>query len=180
MDEAVKTCHIALFLNHGQCCCAGSRIFVHENIHDEFVKRSVELAKQIKVGDPFDKSTAQGPQIDNEQFNKIMSLIESGVNEGAKLECGGKRHGTEGFFVQPTVFSNVSDNMRICKEEIFGPCMQILKFKTIEEAVERANNCNNYFLFFIFFLFFNYKFQLSIKYILSRIWFSFWNYNIQC
>jgi acyl-CoA reductase-like NAD-dependent aldehyde dehydrogenase len=141
VDEAVKTCNFALFFNQGQCCCAGSRIFVQEKIHDEFVKRSVELAKAIKVGNPFDQATSQGPQIDNEQFNKILNLIDSGVKEGAKLECGGTRHGTEGFFIQPTVFSNVSDEMRISKEEIFGPCMQIFKFKTIEEVIERANNC---------------------------------------
>jgi aldehyde dehydrogenase (NAD+) len=130
-----------LFFNQGQCCCAGSRIFVQENIYDEFVEKSVQAAKSIKVGDPFEASTTQGPQVDQEQMKKILELVDSGKKQGAKLLTGGSRHGTEGFFVQPTVFGDVQDDMRICKEEIFGPVMQILKFKTIDEVVERANNC---------------------------------------
>ncbi|WP_411022918.1 aldehyde dehydrogenase family protein, partial [Salmonella sp. s51228] len=93
-----------------------------------------------KVGDPFMKETTQGPQVDQEQFDKILDLVESGKKEGAKLETGGSRHGNVGYFVQPTIFSDVKDDMRIAKEEIFGPVMQILKFKTIEEVIERANN----------------------------------------
>jgi aldehyde dehydrogenase (NAD+) len=129
-----------LFFNQGQCCCAGSRIFVQENIYNEFVEKSVEAAKKIKIGDPFDSSTDQGPQVDSEQMGKILNLIDSGKKEGAKLLTGGSRHGNEGYFVQPTVFGDVKDDMRICKEEIFGPVMQILKFKTLDEVVERANS----------------------------------------
>ncbi len=140
LDYAIAQSSFGLFFNQGQCCCAGSRIFVQENIYDEFVARSVEHAKKIRVGDPFDVATTQGPQVDNEQFNKILNLIDSGVEEGANLLCGGNRHGDKGYFVQPTVFSDVKDDMRICREEIFGPVMQILKFKTIEEVIERANN----------------------------------------
>ncbi|XP_054724447.1 aldehyde dehydrogenase 1A1-like [Uloborus diversus] len=140
VDEAVVIAHNALFMNHGQCCCAGSRTFVHEDIYDEFVKKSTALAMKRVVGDPFDDKTVQGPQIDDEQFAKIFDLIESGKKEGAKLECGGGRHGSKGYFVQPTVFSNVQDHMRIAKEEIFGPVMQIFKFKTLDEAIERSNN----------------------------------------
>jgi len=124
-----------LFFNQGQCCCAGSRIFVQENIYNEFVEKSVEAAKKIKIGDPFDSSTDQGPQVDSEQMGKILNLIDSGKKEGAKLLTGGSRHGNEGYFVQPTVFGDVKDDMRICKEEIFGPVMQILKFKTLDEVV---------------------------------------------
>ena len=112
---------------------------MEESVYDEFVKKSVERAKRRKVCDPMDKSCEQGPQVDQEQFDKIMSLIESGKKEGAKLECGGERHGDKGFFVQPTVFSDVKDDMRISQEEIFGPVMQITKFKTIKEVIERAN-----------------------------------------
>ena len=140
LDDAIEQSHDYLFFNHGQCCCAGSRIFVQEEIYDEFVRRSVERAKTRKVGDPWDKSNDQGPQVDKDQFNKIMNLIESGKQEGAKLECGGKQVGDKGFFVEPTVFTNVTDDMRIAKEEIFGPVMQIMKFKTIDEAIQRANN----------------------------------------
>lgn len=140
IDYAVAVSNFALFFNQGQCCCAGSRCFVQEEIYDEFVNKSVEYAKKAKVGDPFNKDTTQGPQVDEEQFNKILDLVESGKKEGAKLETGGSRHGTKGYFVQPTVFSDVQDDMRIAKEEIFGPVMQILKFKTIEEVIERANN----------------------------------------
>ncbi|XP_048252474.1 aldehyde dehydrogenase, mitochondrial-like [Haliotis rufescens] len=139
LDYAVEMSHMALFFNMGQCCAAGSRTYVQEDIYDEFVKRSVARAKARKVGDPLDDSTESGPQIDETQFNKILSMIESGVKEGAKLQCGGKRHGDKGFFLQPTVFSDVTEDMCIGKDEIFGPVQCILKFKTMEEAIERAN-----------------------------------------
>ncbi|KAJ9583102.1 hypothetical protein L9F63_022545, partial [Diploptera punctata] len=136
VDEAVEIAHGAIFNNHGQNCCAGSRTFVQEPIYDEFVKKATEKAKNRKVGDPFADGTQQGPQM----FNKVLSLIESGKKEGAKLQCGGERFGNEGFFVKPTVFSDVGDDMRIAKEEIFGPVQTIIKFKTLDEAIERANN----------------------------------------
>ncbi|XP_068703005.1 aldehyde dehydrogenase, mitochondrial-like [Montipora foliosa] len=140
LDHAVSQSHFALFFNQGQCCCAGSRCFVEEPIYDEFVKRTVERAKSRVVGDPFDLKTEQGPQVDGQQLAKIMDLIESGNKEGANLLYGGARYGDKGFFVQPTVFSEVQDNMRIAKEEIFGPVMQILKFKDLDDLIDRANN----------------------------------------
>ena len=140
IDYAVETSHFAVFFNQGQSYCAGSRTFVHESIYDEFVKKSVERSRRRKVGNPMDDDCEQGPQVDQEQFDKIMDLIESGKKEGAKLECGGNRVGDTGFFIEPTVFSDVKDDMRIAKEEIFGPVMQIFKFKTIEEVIERAND----------------------------------------
>jgi aldehyde dehydrogenase (NAD+) len=140
LDYAVAQANFGLFFNQGQCCCAGSRIFVQESIYNEFVEKSVQAAKKIKVGDPFEASTTQGPQVDEDQMKKILELVDSGKKQGAKLLTGGSRHGTDGYFVQPTVFADVQDDMRICKEEIFGPVMQILKFKTIDEVVERANN----------------------------------------
>jgi acyl-CoA reductase-like NAD-dependent aldehyde dehydrogenase len=139
LDKAVEIAHGAIFNNHGQNCCAGSRTFVQSKIYDSFIKKSVELAKARKVGDPFQDGIQQGPQIDDEQFTKILSLIESGKKEGAKLECGGNRFGNKGFFVEPTIFSNVQDNMRIAKEEIFGPVMSVFKFDTLEEGIKRAN-----------------------------------------
>ncbi|XP_077997198.1 aldehyde dehydrogenase, mitochondrial-like [Glandiceps talaboti] len=140
IGDAVETSHFALFFNQGQCCCAGSRTFVHEDVYDEFVARSVARAQKRSVGNPFDSSIEQGPQVDEEQMNKILHLIESGKQEGAKLLCGGSRVGDKGYFIQPTVFSDVGDNMRIAQEEIFGPVMQIMKFKDINEVIERANN----------------------------------------
>lgn len=140
LDKAVEQSQFALFFNMGQCCCAGSRLFVEEAIYDEFLERSVEAAKKRVVGDPFDARTEQGPQIDADQFGKIMELIASGKKEGAKLCAGGEQYGDRGYFIQPTVFADVEDDMQISKEEIFGPVMQITKFKSDAELIERANN----------------------------------------
>uniref|UniRef100_A0A8C8EUA7 Aldehyde dehydrogenase domain-containing protein n=1 Tax=Oncorhynchus tshawytscha TaxID=74940 RepID=A0A8C8EUA7_ONCTS len=137
LDLAVEQAHQGVFFNAGQCCTAGSRIFVEEPIYEEFVRRSVERAKRRTVGSPFDPTTEQGPQ---EQQSRVLEFIRSGISEGARLECGGKALGLKGFFIEPTVFSNVKDDMRIAKEEIFGPVQQIMKFKTIDEVIERANN----------------------------------------
>uniref|UniRef100_A0A6G1SAT3 Retinal dehydrogenase 1 n=1 Tax=Aceria tosichella TaxID=561515 RepID=A0A6G1SAT3_9ACAR len=140
LDKAVQVAHAMCVVNQGQCCVAATRTFVHENIYDEFVKKTVELAKKHVIGDPLDTNVDHGPQIDHEQFTKVLSLIESGIKEGAKLEIGGKRLERKGLFVEPTVFSNVTDTMRIAREEIFGPVQQILKFSSKEEVIERANN----------------------------------------
>jgi len=99
----------------------------------------VERAKRKTVGNPFDLNVEQGPQVDEDQFKKILSLIEVGKKEGATLLSGGERYGNRGYFIQPTVFGDVKDDMRIAKEEIFGPVQQILKFSSIEEVTERAN-----------------------------------------
>lgn len=140
LDNAVEFAHLGLFYHQGQCCIAASRLFVEESIYDEFVRRSVERAKKYVLGNPLAPGISQGPQIDKEQYEKILSLIESGKKEGAKLECGGGPWGNKGYFIQPTVFSNVSDEMRIAKEEIFGPVQQIMKFKSLDDVIKRANN----------------------------------------
>ncbi|XP_008322067.1 aldehyde dehydrogenase, mitochondrial [Cynoglossus semilaevis] len=140
MEHAVEQAHFALFFNQGQCCCAGSRTYVQADIYDEFMERSIERAKKRVVGNPFDLKTEQGPQVDQEQFNKILGYISSGKREGAKLMCGGGVAADRGYFIQPTIFGDVKDNMTIAREEIFGPVMQILKFKTLEEVVERGND----------------------------------------
>ncbi len=139
MDQAVEGTHFALFFNQGQCCCAGSRVFVEEKAYDEFVERSVARAKKRTVGNPLDEKTEQGPQVDNEQFHKILGYIESGKEQGANLRCGGDRVGDRGYFVAPTIFTDVKDEMKIAQEEIFGPVMSILKFKDMDELIERAN-----------------------------------------
>jgi len=140
LDTSVEWSHFALFFNQGQCCCAGSRTFVEEKIYDQFVEKSVARAAQRKTGDPFDEATEHGPQISQEQMDKILGLIDSGKKSGAKLLHGGKRHGDKGFFVEPTVFGDVEDHHEIAREEIFGPVMQILKFKSVDEVIERAND----------------------------------------
>lgn len=140
LEQAVEGAHFGLFFNMGQCCCAGSRTFIQEKIYDKFVEASAARAKKRTVGNPFELTTEQGPQIDLEQQNKILELIESGKNSGAKLVAGGKKIGDKGYFIEPTVFCDVTDNMRIAKEEIFGPVQQLIKFKTIDEVIERANN----------------------------------------
>jgi aldehyde dehydrogenase (NAD+) len=140
MDKAIEGSHFALFFNQGQCCCAGSRLFVERKAYNEFVDRSVDRAKRRTVGDPFNPNTEQGPQVDLDQFNKVMSYIESGKREGASLKCGGERVGDKGYFVAPTVFADVGDNMKIAQEEIFGPVMSIIPFESIDEVVQRANN----------------------------------------
>ena len=139
LDAAVEGAYFGLFFNQGQCCCAGSRLFVEENIHDAFVEKLVARAKKQRLGDPFDMATTQGPQISQEQCDRIMGYIDIGISEGANLLSGGKRVGNKGYFIQPTIFDGVKDNMRIAKEEIFGPVMNILKFKDVDEVVQRGN-----------------------------------------
>ncbi|XP_063894795.1 aldehyde dehydrogenase, mitochondrial [Helicoverpa armigera] len=140
LERAVEAAHFALFFNMGQCCCAGSRTFVEDKIYDKFVELSAERAKRRVVGDPFKPDTEQGPQIDLEQQTRILSLIESGKQQGARLVAGGSKGADAGYFVQPTVFSDVQDTMDIATTEIFGPVQQILKFSQLDEVVERANN----------------------------------------
>jgi len=112
----------------------GSRLYVEEKAYDEFVERSVARAKKRTVGSPFDKKTEQGPQVDQDQFNKVMSYIDAGKREKATLATGGNRVGDKGYFIEPTIFTDVQDNMKIAQEEIFGPVMSILKFKDLNES----------------------------------------------
>ncbi|KAM1741548.1 hypothetical protein ACFX13_011753 [Malus domestica] len=140
VDKAVEMAHFALFFNQGQCCCAGSRTFVHEKVYDEFLEKAKARAERRLVGDPFKGGIEQGPQIDSDQFEKILKYIDYGVKAGAKLETGGERVGTKGFYIKPTVFSDVQDDMRIAREEIFGPVQTILKYKDLNEVIRRANN----------------------------------------
>jgi len=142
LDQAVEGAHSGLFFNHGQCCCAGSRVFVEDKVYEQFVEKSAARARKRRVGDPFDPGTEQGPQVDQSQFDRVMGYIESGRNEGARLVCGGGRVGDRGYFIQPTVFSDVQDGMTIAREEIFGPVMSILPFKSLDEVRKRADRTN--------------------------------------
>eukprot|EP00667_Euglena_gracilis_P005536 EG_transcript_5575 len=141
LDAAVSGTLVSQFFNQGQVCCAGSRTFVHEDIYEDFIDKLQTAAKlRQKLGDPLHPETTQGPQVSQEQFNQVMNYIEVGKKEGAKCLFGGKREGSRGYFIQPTAFVDVKDNMRIWNEEIFGPVMAITKFRTIDEAVAKANN----------------------------------------
>ncbi len=142
LDAAIGGAHFGLYFNQGQCCCAGSRLFVEERVHDEVVDRIRDLNKDHKVGDPFDPETKQGPQIDEAQFDKILKYVEYGKKDGAQCLSGGKRVGNKGYFIEPTLFAGVTDNMRIAREEIFGPVLSVLKFKNTEELIRRANDTN--------------------------------------
>ncbi|HXD89273.1 MAG TPA: aldehyde dehydrogenase family protein [Urbifossiella sp.] len=139
LDAAIEGAYFGLFFNQGQCCCAGSRLFVEEKIYDAFVDKMVAKAKSRKVGDPFDPTTEQGPQVSQEQFDRVMGYIDAGQRDGARMLLGGQRVGSRGYFIQPTIFSDVKDEMTIAREEIFGPVMSILKFKDVDEVIARGN-----------------------------------------
>jgi aldehyde dehydrogenase (NAD+) len=140
MEQAVAGAFHAIFFHGGQCCTAGSRLFVEDKVRQEFVERLAEKSKERKLGDPLDPKTEQGPQVSQEQMDKILGYVKLGEKEGAALLSGGRRFGNKGFFVEPTVFDNVKDNMAIAKDEIFGPVVSILPFKAVDEVVTRANN----------------------------------------
>jgi aldehyde dehydrogenase (NAD+) len=139
LDAAIEGAFLGLFFNQGQCCCAGSRLFVEQKIYDEFVDRINSRAAQQVVGDPFDPNTTQGPQVSQEQFDKIMAYIESGRTQGGRLVRGGGRVGERGYFIEPTIFADVCDEMTIAQEEIFGPVMSVIPFKDVDEVIARGN-----------------------------------------
>ncbi len=142
LESAIEGAHFGLYFNQGQCCCAGSRLFVEERVHDEVIDRLKEKNVDRKVGDPFDPETQQGPQVDEAQFDKVLQYVDYGKKDGAKMVSGGKRVGNKGYFVEPTLFANVTDDMRIAREEIFGPVLSVLKFKNVDEIVRRSNATN--------------------------------------
>ena len=113
-------------------------MFVHENVHDKFVAELVAIANAKVVGDPFDAETTNGAIVSKAQFEKILGYIDSGVQEGATVAAGGVKCADKGYFLRPTVFTNVTDNMKIAKEEIFGPVVCIFKWRTVDEVIKRA------------------------------------------
>ena len=140
LDQAVKVTNDGVFLHQGQICTPGSRIFVQSEIHDRFLEEILEMTKSKIIGSPLERSTEQGPLVDSIQFQKVLDYINYGISQGATLLCGGKRFGDIGFFVEPTIFINVTDDMKIAQEEIFGPVLSIMKFDSIEEVIQRANS----------------------------------------
>ncbi len=139
LEAAVKAASAGIFFNSGQVCSAGSRILVHESVHDEVVDRLVARARAVRVGDPRDRTTAMGPLVSEVQMKRVLDYIEIGRREGALLAVGGHRIGERGYFVQPTVFTSVEHSMRISQEEIFGPVAAVLRFRDEAHAIELAN-----------------------------------------
>ncbi|KAL7908429.1 Aldehyde/histidinol dehydrogenase [Trichoderma velutinum] len=145
IDQAVKWSHLGIMSNQGQICTATSRILVQDEVYDDFLKRFIETLKAVsKVGSQWEKDTYQGPQVSKAQYDRVLEYIEIGKNEGAKVAAGGHPLDIEGkgkgFFVAPTVFTEVTPSMRVYREEIFGPVVVILRFKREDEALELANN----------------------------------------
>src|SRR5438105_86797 len=144
MEQAVNGAMMGIFFNQGQVCCAGSRLFLHEQVRDEFLGRFKEKAEKIKVGDPMDKATQMGPQVSEEQLNRIKSYVEVARNEGATVLTGGCPPALEGdlqkgYFFQPTIFGDVRNEMRVAQEEIFGPVVSVITFKDEADLIRQAN-----------------------------------------
>ncbi|KAI7316373.1 retinal dehydrogenase 2 [Hortaea werneckii] len=145
LDQAVKWSHIGIMSNMGQICTATSRILVQQGVYDKFVEAFKDyVGKTSKIGDPFSDETFQGPQVTKAQYERVLSYIEAGKSDGATLAMGGEAYKNvgngKGFFVSPTVFTNVKSDMRVFREEVFGPFVVIASFKTEEEALEKAND----------------------------------------
>jgi aldehyde dehydrogenase (NAD+) len=142
LDAAVAGAFHAIYFHGGQCCTAGSRLFVEKKVHKDFVECLAARAKARAIGDPLDPATEQGPQVSQEQLDKILHYVELGKQQGAKLVAGGARSGERGFFVEPTIFDDVRDDMSIARDEIFGPVVSVLPFSSVDEVIPRANDTN--------------------------------------
>jgi len=143
LEQAAEGVAGAIFFNHGQCCCAGSRLFAGPRIRDELVERVTEIARNTKLGDGFDPDTEMGPLVSREQYDRVTEFIESGSREGAQIVEGGRERPAalaKGYFVRPTVFNHVSNEMRIVREEIFGPVVCVQPFEDLDEVIERGND----------------------------------------
>lgn len=144
LDQAVNGAMMGIFFNQGQVCCAGSRLFVEEKIKEEFLGRFKEKADRIKIGDPMDQATAMGPQVSEEQLDKIKSYVGIARDEGATVFAGGETPSLDeqfrkGYFFQPTIFSDVNNSMRVAQEEIFGPVTSVISFENDDDLLRQAN-----------------------------------------
>jgi len=142
LDSAIKGALNGIFYGKGECCNAGSRLFVESKVHDQFMEKLIERAKKLKPGDPLDPKARLGAVVSEQQMNQILGYIETGKSEGAKLVAGGVRasvDGSKGYFVEPTVFDGVKNEMKIAQEEIFGPVLATISFDDVEQVAELAN-----------------------------------------
>ncbi len=140
VDQAIAGAAGAIFFNHGQCCCAGSRLFVAEQIFDRVVDGIRAYAQKITLGVGMDSATQMGPLVSQEQYDRVTSYIKAGLSDGAQAVCGGKGRGESGYFVEPTLLVNTKNDMSVIQEEIFGPVVCAMPFKSEEEVVEAAND----------------------------------------
>lgn len=140
LDAAIPGAAHAIFFNHGQCCCAGSRLFIEEKVFDKVISGVAERAKKIRLGPGMAEGTQMGPLVSDEQFHRVTGFIQSGKQEGAKVVAGGERHGTEGYFVQPTVLVDTRPDMKVVREEIFGPVVTAHPFKSLDQVSIEAND----------------------------------------
>jgi phenylacetaldehyde dehydrogenase len=140
LDLAIPGAASAIFFNHGQCCCAGSRLYVEKAVFDKVVDGIAEQAKKIKVGPGLDASTDMGPLVSEEQLKRVCGYLDSGFSQGAKALAGGHKASDKGYFVEPTVLVNASEDMKVVQEEIFGPVVAAMPFSDPEEIVVRAND----------------------------------------
>jgi len=137
--SAIKGASAGVFFNQGEVCSAGSRIIVERSVYEPFLEGMNERAATIKIGDPLDEKTYMGPVVSEEQFDRVLSYIDIGKDEGARLTAGGERLGDRGYFVKPTIFADVNNGMRIAQEEIFGPVASVIPVDDVDEAVRVAN-----------------------------------------
>lgn len=140
VEETIKHLVAGIFYNTGEVCCAGSRIYIQEEVYDTIIAKFKEAAENIKVGNPFDEDTFMGAQASKMQLDKILHFIDVGKKEGATVVTGGERLGNKGYFIKPTIFGDVTEEMQIVREEIFGPVVTVSKFKTVDEVVKLAND----------------------------------------
>jgi phenylacetaldehyde dehydrogenase len=140
IDAAIAGSASAIFFNHGQCCCAGSRLYIEKPIYDRVVEGVAEQAKKIHVGSGLDPQTQMGPLVSEEQMNRVCGYLEAGFSEGATAVAGGHKSGGKGYFVEPTVLVNTREDMKVVKEEIFGPVVTAMPFDDPEEILPRAND----------------------------------------
>ncbi len=140
IETAVQGAASAIFFNHGQCCCAGSRLYVESTIFDKVVDGVAALAKKIKLGSGFDPATEMGPLVSTEQLDRVCGYLEAGLAEGASAIAGGHKIPGKGYFVEPTVLVNTNERMKVVEEEIFGPVVAALPFKDLDEVMPRAND----------------------------------------
>ena len=140
LDTAIPGAASAIFFNHGQCCCAGSRLYVEDKVFDKVVAGVSDNAKKISVGPGWDSANDMGPLVSEEQLNRVCGYLESGFSEGAKAVVGGERHGDKGYFVKPTVLVNTTPKMKVVQEEIFGPVVTAIPFHKSDELVTEAND----------------------------------------
>jgi phenylacetaldehyde dehydrogenase len=144
MSQAIPGASNAIFFNHGQCCCAGSRLFVQEKSYDQVLEGVSAAAKKIKLGPGLNPATEMGPLVSKVQFERVTGFLKSGREEGARTVAGGQRYGETGFFVQPTVLDGTKDSMKVYKEEIFGPVVTVMPFKEVDDDIIRRANDSVY------------------------------------